>query len=109
MEAQQLSQLRKELDQAKGELRQAGDSYAVLRDCLLSIHHTLSPQPLATALGYTEVLLAPFEAAGWGAARHRERAERLVSERTVSAEDATAVAGAVRLLLQQAQGVYLSE
>ena len=61
VEAQQLALLRRDLDACRTELKAYGEHYACLRDCFISIHHTLSPQPLATAFGYSDAHLAPFQ------------------------------------------------
>lgn len=52
VEAQQIGAVTAQLTSSRAEVAALTCSYAALRDTFASIHHALSPQPLAAAFGY---------------------------------------------------------
>lgn len=103
VEANELASLKKKLEASDLALQQEGSSYAALREALLSIHHTLSPLQLASALGCKDDLSSSPAIA----IEHQSVADRIAKSRHVSSEDVQFVAAAVRALLHQSQAVFL--
>jgi chromosome segregation ATPase len=103
VEAYELAGLRKKIEASESALRLEVSNYAVLRECLLCIHHTLSPQQLASAAGYRDDLPSSNQISS----EHQAIADRISKNKHVSNEDAQFVSSAVRALLHQSQSVFL--
>ena len=103
VEVNELASLRRKLEASDAALQQEGSSYAALRESILSIHHTLSPQQLASAFGYRDDISSSPAVA----MEHQAVADRIAKNKHVSSEDAQFVSSAVRALLHQSQAVFL--
>lgn len=103
VEANELTILRRKIEASESALQVETASYAALRECLLSIHHTLSPQQLASAFGYRDELASSTQIAS----EHHDIADRIAKNKHVSTDDAQFVSSTVRALLHQSQALFL--